>query len=100
MGQGISSESMRAAIAAWNQLWKSGKFDCGPQDYDRMAKEILQSMGVTESNGQSGVIECPHCGRDTFDSRVALFDSVYIGLSKCQHCKREFRIEDGVPKRK
>ena len=34
----------------------------GPQDYDCIAKEILQSMGVTgESNPQSGVIECPHC---------------------------------------
>ena len=101
MGQGISPESLRKAITAWNELWKSGKFDCGPQDYDCMAKEILHNMGVTsEVTQQSGVIECPNCGRDTFDSRAALFDSLYVGLSRCQHCKREFRIEDGIPKRK
>jgi uncharacterized protein YbaR (Trm112 family) len=99
LGQDISPESLDEAINAWNELWKSCTFDCGPQDYDCMAKEILEKFGVaSEGNRQLATFACPYCGRETYDARIAAFDSVMMGRSTCKHCRREFLIEDGVPR--
>lgn len=99
LGQDISPESLRDSINAWNELWKTGKFDCGPQDFGCMAKEILQKFGLTgHTTQQIASVTCPYCGRETYDPKLALFDSMVIARSTCQHCIREFQIEDGIPK--
>lgn len=41
-GYEIGDLTAERAVKAFTELWCSGKFDCGPQDYEFMRDEILR----------------------------------------------------------
>ena len=43
-GQDVSLESANREVAAFAELWGNALFDCGPQDYEFMQKEILERI--------------------------------------------------------
>lgn len=40
-GYEVSEETANLAVRCFAELWATGKFDCGPQDYDFMTHELL-----------------------------------------------------------
>jgi hypothetical protein len=43
-GQEIIPESVRKAVASWAEPWRNALFDCGPQDYYFIVKEIIKTF--------------------------------------------------------
>jgi hypothetical protein len=73
LGQDISPASLHKAINAWNVLWKSCTFDCGPQDYDCMAEEILEKFGLDlDSDHQLATFACPSVAEKLTTRRLQL----------------------------
>lgn len=54
---------------------------------------------ASHSTQQVASVTWLYCGRETYDPKVALNDSVLMGRSTCQRCRREFLIEDSLPNR-
>lgn len=100
-GEEIPPDSVRKAVKAWNDLWSTALFDCGPQDYDFMVKEIKARFGVIEE--QKGkqlkflAVKCPHCGEITGIGGASLFETISMSRKKCEQCGEEFLIVNDVP---
>jgi hypothetical protein len=41
MGQVVPPEKAEEAVKWFTEMWCAGLFDCGPQEYECMAKEIM-----------------------------------------------------------
>lgn len=46
----VSEESTDKAVAALAQLWGSGNFDCGPQDWDWMVEQCVEEFAASRRN--------------------------------------------------
>jgi hypothetical protein len=47
-GGAVDSASAEKAVAAFSEVWGNALFDCGPQDYDFMAKEIVRVFDLVD----------------------------------------------------
>lgn len=47
-GQEVDPDSVKKAVAAWAELWGNALFDCGPQDYEFMLKEIIKTFELVD----------------------------------------------------
>ena len=45
MGQVVPLEKAEEAVRCFTEMWCAGLFDCGPQEYESMAKEIMERLG-------------------------------------------------------
>jgi hypothetical protein len=36
------------AVKEWSELWGNALFDCGPQDYEFMAREIIRNFDLVD----------------------------------------------------
>jgi hypothetical protein len=43
-GERVSLQKAAEAVKAFAELWPVGDFDCGPQEYDCMVKELMQEI--------------------------------------------------------
>jgi len=41
---------------------------------------------------------CPYCGKETIVELPPEMETIVIGRADCEHCGREFLIENDVPK--
>jgi len=41
---------------------------------------------------------CPYCGRETMVDFPPQMDTILIGRAACEHCGKEFLIEDDEPR--
>jgi hypothetical protein len=47
-GQEVNPDSAKKAVAAWAELWDNALFDCGPQNYEFMVKEIIETFELID----------------------------------------------------
>jgi DNA-directed RNA polymerase subunit RPC12/RpoP len=48
---------------------------------------------------RKGMTICPRCKKETLHQPYAHFNTIMKGRANCQHCGREFLIENDVPRR-
>ena len=48
VGDVVTREGAANAVKWFAELWKSGQFDCGPQDYEYMVRQVLEREEVWE----------------------------------------------------
>ena len=80
VGDVVTPEGAANAVKWFAELWKSGQFDCGPQDYEYMVRQVLEreevweqmedKLDLPEVRRRSGeptvrLYTCPHCGEQT-----------------------------------
>jgi hypothetical protein len=44
MGKIVSPDKAEEAVRCFTEMWCKGLFDCGPQEYECMAKEITERL--------------------------------------------------------
>jgi len=47
-GQRVNQEKAAEAVKCFSELWGSGSFDCGPQDYEYMTKQCIEACELPE----------------------------------------------------
>jgi hypothetical protein len=74
-GGKVDSVSAKKAVAVFSELWGDALFDCGPQDYDFMAKEIVRVFDlVDELEDREDRLDLPEVQRRRNEPTVPLAD--------------------------
>jgi transcription elongation factor Elf1 len=47
---------------------------------------------------QERPFNCPYCGRETMVDLPPQIETIVVGRATCEHCGREFLIENDVPR--
>jgi hypothetical protein len=124
-GQNVSLRQAAKAVKAFVDLWRTGRFDCGPRDYDFMVQECIKDSEILdevedqidlpeitkrrqewtvslakakEELTRDAAVGCPRCGQLTRIVATALFNTISMGRQKCQSCGKEFLIVDDAPR--
>jgi hypothetical protein len=98
MGDRVSLQKAAEAVKAFAELWPVGDFDCGPQEYDCMVKELMQEIpAAAQKVAKRKTVKCPSCGEQTHIGIAGVFEQVHIARTECEHCRIEFLIVDDVP---
>jgi hypothetical protein len=46
IGRAVDSERAAAAVRCFAELWEHSLFDCDPQDYEAMTRDVLYIMAI------------------------------------------------------
>ena len=57
---------------------------------------MLTAEAIIDFDGRQ--ITCPYCGKETLVMVPSQMESIVVGLEMCEHCGREFLIENDVPR--
>jgi transcription elongation factor Elf1 len=69
------------------------------QKRDRAGTHISPITEEATIDFEERPFTCPCCGRETVVALPSQMETILVGRETCEHCGREFRIENDVPMR-